>query len=169
MKRYIAIALMLLVAYLQAGFMALHPLQINLARTHAASRINSTPTGRLVRLAFHKTASIHFKDEGKEIYLHGQMYDILQREGEGDSLVFHCYHDVEESALMAFFEKGLDALFEKETQAKDLKVTYELKLEYLPTESIVFSLIQNKKQCSFAWAPLFPGELDFPTPPPRIG
>lgn len=168
MKRPLAIALMLLVAYLQAGFLALHPLQISLARTHAASQIKNAPTNRLIRLAFHKTESICFKDEGKEIYLRGQMYDILRSKKKNDSLIFHCYHDVEESALMALFEEGMDVLFEKETNSESSKVSYEIKLEYLPTPRICLAQHQNYVGVPLTCCALYSTALSFPTPPPRF-
>jgi len=127
--------------------------------------------GRLVTLKFHRSATIHFKDEGKEIYLKGQMYDILQREQKGDSLLFLCFHDVEESKLVAAFEEEMKAITEEESSNEGNAIkSFKVKQEYVKTE-LLFPLKQYitlRNSNANTPNPILICSLTIPYPPPEI-
>jgi len=63
----------------------------------------------LQQIVLHKDeAKLYLVDDGRELCIKGEMYDIGRREYKGDEIVFHVMHDKEEGELLAALEKFLD-------------------------------------------------------------
>jgi len=63
----------------------------------------------LQQIVMHKDeAKLYLVDDGRELCINGEMYDIGRREYKGDEIIFHCMHDKEEGELLSKLEKFFD-------------------------------------------------------------
>lgn len=142
MIRLLAILLTALLLYSAAGFILTFEIGLSHLRGEVQKILQSEEKGSLVTLRFHRSATIHFKDEGKEIYLEGQMYDILKREQRGDSLLFLCFHDVEESRQLQTFADQVQDFSDGLNQKKQKKEkSFSGKQEYIEPDLITFQYV----------------------------
>lgn len=68
------------------------------------SRMQKSPALEIIRVHKSEIKNIVFKDNGKEIYFNGEMYDVKKKIVEGDYLVFKCVNDKKENQLIANLE-----------------------------------------------------------------
>lgn len=142
MIRFLASLLTALLLYSGAGFILTFEIGLANVRKEVQKLLQSEEKGSLVTLKFHRSATIHFKDEGKEIYLEGQMYDILQKEQRGDSLIFLCFHDVEESKqLQAFTDQVQDFSDGANQKNQKKEKSFRGKQEYIEPDLIPFQSV----------------------------
>ncbi len=138
MLRLLSIGMISLLLYQSAGFVLTFELGVRTIRKEVREKLIPKGEGSLVRLAFHRSSKIIFKDEGQEIYHLQNMYDILRQEVRDDSIIFTCFHDIAESKLVAAFEeeiKDITNQAQSEQQAAKWSVK---KMEYLPSSHTSF-------------------------------
>ncbi|GCC51342.1 hypothetical protein SanaruYs_15670 [Chryseotalea sanaruensis] len=171
MLRLLSIGLITLLLYQSAGFIVTFELGVSAIRKEVKEKLIQKGEGSIVRLAFHKSSRIAFKDEGKEIYHQSNMYDILRQEIKGDSLIFTCFHDIAESKLVADFEQEVKAITDQEQSKNKNNKSVHKKYEYIQsivstaTVSSVFHLAEHHT--------LFEGQLSntyllILYPPPEV-
>jgi hypothetical protein len=128
--RLLSIGLISLLLYQSAGFVVTFELGVSAIRKEVREKLIQKGEGSVVRLAFHRSAHLAFKDEGKEIYHQNNMYDILRQEVKGDSLILTCFHDVAESELVAAFEEEVKDITDQ-AQSKNKHKSVHKKYEYV--------------------------------------
>lgn len=101
----------------------------------------------------------------------GEMYDIVREETAGDSIVYHCIHDVKESGLFKRWESYLDDYLSKNPNKKSelLTTLQTFNQYYAPAEApgLITYPQSDGTYSGTCLNPLPKEKPEIPKPPPR--
>lgn len=109
--------------------------------------------------------------KSNEFRYKGEMYDIVREEIAGDSIIYHCIHDVKESGLFNRWESYLDDYLAKNPNKKSelLTTLQTFNQYYAPADTPVLRIFPPvyRTYSGIYLAPLSEEEPGTPQPPPR--
>ncbi|MEI2738904.1 MAG: hypothetical protein V9F01_08970 [Chitinophagaceae bacterium] len=110
---------------------------------------------------------IHWVKEGKEIWIHGKMFDIKSAEHRDGITIFHGLYDDDETVLKKNFDEGRKKNMSEQNQLL-ARLFQSLQGVYFTQSDEIWLLSKNQHYLFFS---LIPGLLsqseDIPTPPPQ--
>lgn len=131
------------------------------------------PENQLVSFRFHKQEenwiNLIWTKPKKEFRFNNQMYDVVERREEKDSIYFKCIHDVKESGLF----QQIDKMTNKQTSKEKSIVIYWSKQVYSPQNGIA-NYIQKPDESLTKMKYPYQGirfnslSLSPPLPPPKV-
>ncbi|MBR9860078.1 hypothetical protein GYB22_04915 [bacterium] len=148
MLRINAILLSLLILLSVVGpFPVFHVLRHRAQREIKHQIKSGVPKSELHTLAFHKSQSPQWVKKDREFRLNQTMYDVVHTLERGDSIIYQCVNDTQETALFKNLSVMLGALYANPNsdQSKQTKVVQNvLQFKYLQTSQHKSDLnIQN--------------------------
>ena len=106
-KIYTILALFILVIA-QFGYYVFSMYQIHEAKETARLQIlKQIPESLLTKIILQDNPGITWEEEGKELKLHGEMYDVVHIKQDGDKTCLYCFNDENESEVLKKVESAL--------------------------------------------------------------
>ena len=105
MKRILSLALLFLFLFNVAGYYFLFLMLVPANRNEMRNTLLQHTSLETIRIHKSKLHTVSFKDGGREILYHGEMYDVKSRSEKGDYILFTCKHDSKETKLLAGLNK----------------------------------------------------------------
>jgi hypothetical protein len=139
-------------------------------KTTVGSILKSESFSEVVRVHKSELKNVILQDEGKEIVLNGEMYDIQSISLEGDYLVFNVIHDKRETSLLACLgdhvKNNLDTNIPGKKQNDSLKNPLQDLFFYEKNSRILnfYRISFQTMNCKLQTVSLLPR----PLPPPEI-
>lgn len=125
----------------------------------------------IIKFSVNKVSEIDWKKEGREFRFKGSMYDVVKFEIEGDSIIYSCVNDMQETLLFAHLEEIINQQIDhdKSPAGRAAKSLFKIfnSLNYFHTENFTFNPNSSSFTPTFVYARvnsfIF---LEVPTPPP---
>ena len=171
MKRLITISFLLLLFISQIGYHFIYIFQQHEAKEEAERQLLSTlPESSLeaIDLSANKN-DIDWEEEGKEFYLHGQMYDVAKTKIVDGKTILYCLNDKKEESVLQDLSKAVNSGNDQNTDNKGGKHSIKFQL----TDLFAFTemptiLIQPVSQEHIGFnVPLVSTVKEIITPPPN--
>jgi hypothetical protein len=169
LKKVIPITLLLLFFLNQAGYLISFLVQEYQAEEAIKRQLLSTiPESSLdVIDADINKDDIEWEDEGREFYLHGQMYDVAYIKNVNGKTLIYCLNDTKEEDLFKNFSKNITGADDK-SQNGQHTVKYQVP-DYLLFSTIFIATSQDVRQKHFGYTvALVTAINDINTPPPDL-
>jgi hypothetical protein len=173
LKKIIAISFLLLLFFSQIGYCFFYVFQrhqVKEVATHALLSKLPESSLEIIDVNTHKN-DIEWEEEGKEFYLHGQMYDVAYIKIINGKTLIYCLNDKKEDDLLKRFAYAVNSGNEQNSSNKDGHHTIKFQLsDYIILSQ--HSLTINEPVVSVKYAnhsvTLITNYTEIFTPPPDL-
>ena len=112
----------------QAGYYFIYTIQQHYLKEVAEEKIIAgIPDESLTAVDLNSDGrDIQWKEEGKEFYLHGQLYDVAKNKNVNGKTFILCFNDRDEGRLLQEFNKASASGTDQNTDGKNSKQTIKL-------------------------------------------
>jgi hypothetical protein len=170
-KTITAVSFLLALFISQAGYYFIYSIQQHYLKEQSEEKLMAgIPDELLTKVDVNADGNdIQWKDEGKEFYLHGQLYDVANTKNLNGKTLVYCFNDRDEWKLLQQFSKAVRSGDDQNADGKNSKQTIKFQLTDL--------MVAAKKTLSFDREPasdyfsfndkIVAGATEVKSPPPR--
>ena len=171
MKKAFAVFFLLVFSFTLVGVYLVFGLQLFQVKREMMQQIaGGVEPGKLVNITASAEHEIVLFDGGKELRFRNTMYDVVEKKVNSDGVtVYHCLPDLEETALLAGFQKLIKAGSEHHDKKNTPVIFYKFLAEIIPERQSqnLPNLAQNSGNFFYCRDYSVPA-LKISSPPPRM-
>jgi hypothetical protein len=155
----------------QAGYYFIHSIKQNYLKEQAEKKIvGGIPDKMLTAVdAGADGRDIQWKEERKEFYLRGQLYDVAKRKNVNGKEIIYCFNDRDEGKLLQQFNKAVRSGTEQNADGKNCKQTIKFQFtDLIITVKKTMSIGREIASNYFNFNDhILPGTIEVKSPPPK--